>query len=231
MSSEQDDTRVSFNKKKQPSGEQATLGSSELLTRASARRTASRTEADIAIQDNSSATEHDRVWQVLLAQLLGRLEFGRTSLENPTHSKNPVNAVRVAMDMVNEVAQFITEQIDPQTFRRPLSDALAAAGRFLTAANVAAAEEPRRGLLDLFKSRDNENKRQECMWVLGDLPLVLERYFTMLGSCFKFSQSAIEWVDTSGMFLTELKKALVWVEIGAPKPSAAKGSGIWKPRQ
>ncbi len=161
--------------------------------------------------------EADTVWHGKLMVLLGRLEFGRASLENPAHLKAPTTAVRVAAAIVNDVAGFIEKHVDPTRYARPIADSLAAAGRFLTAAQVAIdAPAPKRKFLGLIPIGAAPAARvDECLWVLRDLSLVLERYFTMLGSCFCNQSKAMEWVDTSGVYLAELRRALSWSEVSS----------------
>ncbi|MBL8864247.1 MAG: hypothetical protein JNK93_01660 [Planctomycetia bacterium] len=180
----------------------------------SEERAAARTVWDGDAVDDPSDVEFDRTWHVILVQLLGRLEFGRCSLADPAHRKNPAGAVRVASAMVSQVADFIVANVDSQKHRRPIEDSLAAAGRFLTAAQVAAGEPVSRGFFARLGGRSPESKvkLQECMWVLRDMPLVLERYFFLLGGCFRGRKFALEWVDTSGVYITELKQTLGWVE-------------------
>ncbi|QEL15412.1 hypothetical protein [Limnoglobus roseus] len=163
--------------------------------------------------DDPGDVEFDRTWNVLLVQLLGRLEFGRSSLENPAHQRNPGGAVKIAAAMVNEVADFIATHVDPVKYARPIADALAAAGRFLTTAQVASAAPPKRsGFLGFFAKAEPTSTVQECQWVLRDLTLVLEKYFVLLGSCFRSQTPTLAWMDTSGVFVGELKRALSWFE-------------------
>lgn len=182
---------------------------------AAQERSAPKTVWDGDAVDDPADVEFDRTWHVILVQLLGRLEFGRASLEDPAHLRNPAGAVKVASAMVNQVADFIATHVDPVKYSRPIADALAAAGRFLTAAQVAGGSPAKRGLFGFLggsNSADLAGKLQECMWVLRDMPLVLEKYFVLLGGCFHSQGPALEWVDTSGVFLSELKRALNWVE-------------------
>lgn len=178
---------------------------------------ATKTIWDGDVVDDPADVEFDRTWHVILVQLLGRLEFGRASLEDPSHLRDPGGAVRVGAAMVNQVADFIATHVDPQKYSRPIADALAAAGRFLTAAQVAGQSGGKRGFFALFGGNsstgaERAGKLQECMWVLRDMPLVLERYFVLLGGCFRGQKPALEWVDTSGVFIGELKRALSWVD-------------------
>lgn len=199
-----------------------TRARTETLTRSDAdepeesdERAAARTVWDGDAVDDPSDVEFDRTWHVILVQLLGQLEFGRASLTDPANRREPSGAVRVASAMVNQVADFIATNVDPQRHSRPIADALAAAGRFLTAAQVAGVPPAKKGLFGLFgggRSPASDGKLEECMWVLRDLPLVLERYFVLLGGCFRGQKFALDWVDTSGVFITELKRTLHWVE-------------------
>lgn len=180
----------------------------------SEERASARTVWDGDAVDDPSDVEFDRTWHVILIQMLGRIEFGRTSLANPGHRREPSGAVRIASAMVNQVADFIATNVDAQKHSRPIADALAAAGRFLTAAQVSSAPATKKGLFGLFGARPTETdgKLQECLWVLRDLPLVLERYFVLLGGCFRGQKLALDWVDTSGVFVAELRSTLNWVE-------------------
>jgi hypothetical protein len=165
--------------------------------------------------DDPADIAFDRQWQAVLVQLLCRVEFGRTSLEDPGHLRNPAGAVKIASAMINEVADFIATNVDQKQNARPIADVLAAAGRFLAAAQVAGQSTPKRGFFGMFGGNSGEQsagRLEECMWVLRDLPLVLERYFGLLGGCFRSQKSTIEWVETSGVFISELKRALYWVE-------------------
>lgn len=186
-------------------------------------RTAARTVWDGDAVDDPSDVEYDRTWHVILVQLLGRLEFGRCALAEPENRKDPAGAVRVASAMVSQVADFIVAHVDPLKHRRPIEDALAAAGRFLTAAQVAAGTPPKKGILGFLKGRapESQDKLQECMWVLRDMPLVLERYFFLLGGCFRGQKFALEWIDTSGVYIAELKSTLNWVDGFSKSPVGA----------
>jgi hypothetical protein len=177
-------------------------------------RGATKTLWDGESVDDPADVEYDRTWHVILVQLLGRLEHGRASLEDPAHVRDPAGAVRIAAAMVNQVADFIATHVDPQKYSRPIADSLAAAGRFLTAAQVAGQSAGKRGFLGLFggNTAERAGKLQECMWVLRDMPLVLERYFVLLSGCFHGRKPALEWLETSGVYIGELKRALGWVE-------------------
>jgi hypothetical protein len=174
----------------------------------------SRTVWDGDAVDDPGDIEFDRTWHVLLIQTLSRLEYGRAALADTSSIRDPGKAVGVAAAMVSQLSDFIAAQVDPLRHRRALEDSLAAAGRFLTAAQVATRTAPRRGLFGFLGPRSIESSAQiqECMWVLRDMPLVLERFFALLGSCFRSQKFALDWVDTSGVYLTELKGSLSWVE-------------------
>ncbi len=216
MSNHQEDTRFSLFGPRGPNGNsRLTQSDSESdANYLSADRVAARTIWDGDSIDNPADVEYDRTWRVLLMQMLGQLEFGFSSLSELAQRRDPLGAVRVASAMVNQVADFIGTNVDQQKHARPISDALAAAGRFLTAAQVANQTERNKGFFSFFSSRspENQNKVQECLWVLRDLPLVLERFFMLLSGCFRGQKSALAWVDTSSVFIGELKQTLSWVE-------------------
>jgi hypothetical protein len=181
---------------------------------ASEQRQSNKTVWDGDVVEDPADITHDLQWQATLVQLLCRVEFCRTSLEDPNHQRNPAAAVRIASAMINEVADFIAQNIDQKVHARPIADVLAAAGRFLAAAQVAG--ETKKSFFGLFGGGEAKEAKagrlEECMWVLRDLPLVLERYFALLGSNFRGQPAAIEWVQTSGVFIGELKRALYWVD-------------------
>lgn len=216
MPNHADDARFSlFGPRPRARAETLTMSDADDEAFGSDERMSAKTVWDGDAVDDPSDVEFDRTWHVILVQMLGQLEFGRVSLADPAFRRDPSGAVRVAAALVNQVADFIGAHVDPQKHARPIADALAAAGRFLTAAQVTSEQPAKRGFFGLFGGRaepQREGRLQECMWVLRDMPLVLERYFVLLGGCFRGQRFALDWLETSGVFITELKRTLNWVE-------------------
>ena len=77
---------------------------------------------------------------------------------------------------------------------------------------AAAVPAKRGGFLGFFAKAEPTESLDECLWVLRDLSMVLEKYFVLLGGCFRSPPAALEWMDTSGVFVGELKRALSWFE-------------------
>jgi hypothetical protein len=140
----------------------------------------------------------DRKWGAALMVLLGRLEVARNAL---AHSEG-ANSLKIAAGMVSDVVTLVNTAVDPAQFPRAVTDALATAGRFLTAA-----QPPRRGLFGAFAA--NAVNHEERIELLGELPVVLEQYFALLGTGFRASEPAIQWIEASGVFLSELRTTVV----------------------
>ena len=58
----------------------------------------------------------------------------------------------------------------------------------------------------------SKEQRDNCFWALRNLPAVLERYLLVLGSGFTSGPAAAKWVETCGVFLTQVKRVLAALE-------------------
>jgi hypothetical protein len=54
--------------------------------------------------------------------------------------------------------------------------------------------------------------RDNCFWALRNLPAVLERYLLVLGGGFSGGPAAAKWVETCGVFLTQVRRVLAALE-------------------
>jgi hypothetical protein len=184
-------------------------------TRATPRQKALATVADEPDAANDAdAQATDAIWHASLIRMLGMLDSARGALESAGAERDPATAVQIAADITHRIADFIALQIPPGELSLAVSEAVAAAGRFLVAAQAVSPTTGGKRFLGLFAVRRtiDPGLLQECMWVLRDLPLVLERYFALLGGQFRNPALQMDWIETSGTFLHELKQTLWWVE-------------------
>jgi hypothetical protein len=183
------------------------------MTRSVPIRAGNITVADEDDRDLKLESQHDREWHSTLVRMLSMLDYARSSFEVAESERDPISAVRIAATITHQVADFIAANVQEQENSLAVSEALGAATRFLSATKVAAATAPKKKYFGLFGSVPADRGRvDECMWVLRDLPLVLERYFALLGSAFRNQSLRVDWIETSGTFIVELKQTLQWVD-------------------
>ncbi|MGL4422182.1 MAG: hypothetical protein ACRCZF_16050, partial [Gemmataceae bacterium] len=161
---------------------------------------------------NPVDTFHDRDWLATLMMLLGRLEYARSLLAHP--KRVPTAAAKVAAALIEDVTVFAREHLRERAGETALAEAEQQSDHYLESVHLATAP-TKRGLLGFFATTTNPaeiERQRDCEQLLRELPLVLERYFTMFGASFRGPDSAIQWVTTSGLFLGETRRAIAWTQ-------------------
>lgn len=164
--------------------------------------------------------EHDRGWQGTLAGWLGHITAAKELFAQPEYVTDLPAIVRRAADLVNDAARFVTDAMSAETCDVTLTDLMGSVGWFLAEAARVTGGGEKVGLWKKLTGHKPTVPVADCGAVLRELPVVLERCAALLGTRFRQQDATLQWLETSGTFLTELRHTLRWAtRLASPSPS------------
>ncbi|MGL4420190.1 MAG: hypothetical protein ACRCZF_05970 [Gemmataceae bacterium] len=164
----------------------------------------------------------DSGWEAELLGVLSELEQMLGGLTRQAVQEWPPEAVRLGLKLIQTVADFAEAHFrDDGQVRKHLETARQEAARTIRSAEQVLADlGPESTFRRLFKARRLTNEQMEsCHWVLRTLPGALERYLLVLGCGYSTGPAAAKWVETCGVFLTQVKRVLLAIEQTSPSGS------------
>lgn len=161
--------------------------------------------------------EHDRAWLGTLAGWLGHIAAAKDLFAQPEYVTDLPVIMRRAADLVNDAARFVTDALSADAgCDTTLSELMGCVGRFLSEAGRLTGGGGRVGFWKKLTGHKPAIPAAECGAVLRELPVVLERCAALLGTRFRQQEATLQWIETSGTFLSELRHTLRWATRLAP---------------
>jgi hypothetical protein len=180
--------------------------------------TLSSATADTGTNINNSRLLHaqDMEWEGELLELLSGLEQQLGVLTQRKARTWPPTLVRHGLDLVRTVAVFAeTKSAGRPATLVALADARVEAGHTTRKAETVvrdAGPEPGPLAVVFGGTKLTPEHRESCFWVLRTLPTVLEKYLLAFGGGFVTGPAAAKWVETCGVFVTQVRRVLAAIE-------------------
>jgi hypothetical protein len=174
--------------------------------------------ADTSTNVNSSRilNAQDVVWEGELLEFLSELEQQLGVLTGRRARTWPPTLVRHGLSLVKTVSAFADAKASAYPKAQPhLAAARVEAGHTVRKAETVvrdAGPEPGPLAAVFGGTKLSAEHRESCFWVLRTLPTVLEKYLLAFGSGFTTGPAAAKWVETCGVFITQVKRVLAAIE-------------------
>jgi hypothetical protein len=154
----------------------------------------------------------DLVLENDLVHLLARLEFFRVTLEGQLAHGRPSLALETATALVNHLAGFAEQRLDPEPHAAGLAVVLAKVGDFITSVQRLRELPGGSALKTWFGVREAAapaaERRQLLRRIARGAGEITEDFCSLFTASFHASDAARLWRDTADAFLTDLKRVL-----------------------